>query len=180
TNNLQVVVGFAFDLVQIMPFKILDADGLGHDSDIIAGVVWAADNGASVILMAFSNPGFSQSLQDAIDYAWDKNVVLVAATGNDGSNTATFPAGDKGVIGVSGTDQNDSLVKTSNYGSSVFVAAPGVDILGTYKDQSYVTWSGTSGSAAMVAGTAALMRAVDSSLANGVVVNRIARTADPA
>src|SRR5438034_45955 len=180
TNNLLGVAGVAFDHVQIMPVKVLDADGLGQDSDIIAGVVWAADNGASVILMAFSNPGFSQSLQDAIDYAWSKNVVLVAAAGNDGSNTPTFPAGDKGVMGISATDQNDNLAATSNYGSSVFLAAPGVNILGTYTDQSYVTWSGTSASAAMVAGSAALMRAVDPTLANGVVVNRIARTADPA
>src|SRR5437867_11832363 len=180
TNNLLGIAGGAFDNVQIMPVKVLDADGLGQDSDIIAGVVWAADNGASVILMAFSNPGFSQSLQDAIDYAWSKDVVLVAAVGNDGSNTPTFPAGDKGVIGVSGTDQNDNLAPTSNYGSSVFLAAPGVNILGTYTNQSYVTWSGTSASAAMVAGSAALMRAVDPTLANGVVVNRIARTADPA
>ncbi len=180
TNNLLGVAGVAFDHVQIMPVKVLDADGLGQDSDIIAGVVWAADNGASVILMAFSNPGFSQSLQDAIDYAWNKDVVLVAAAGNDGSNTPTFPAGDKGVMGISATDQNDNLAATSNYGSSVFLAAPGVNILGTYTDQSYVTWSGTSASAAMVAGSAALMRAVDPTLANGVVVNRIARTADPA
>ncbi|PYS11274.1 MAG: hypothetical protein DMG17_22970, partial [Acidobacteria bacterium] len=175
TNNLLGVAGVAFDHVQIMPVKVLDADGLGQDSDIIAGVVWAADNGASVILMAFSNPGFSQSLQDAIDYAWSKNVVLVAAAGNDGSNTPTFPAGDKGVMGISATDQNDNLAATSNYGSSVFLAAPGVNILGTYTGQSYVTWSGTSASAAMVAGSAALMRAVDPTLANGVVVNRIAR-----
>src|SRR5207247_10826027 len=132
TNNLQVVVGFAFDLVQIMPFKILDADGLGHDSDIIAGVVCAADNGASVILMAFSNTDFSQSLQDAIDYAWSKNVVIVAAAGNDGSNAGTFPAGDRGVIGVSATDQSDNIASTTNYGASIFLAAPGTDILCNY------------------------------------------------
>jgi len=170
----------AYDHVQVMPVKVLDSNGLGQDSDIILGVQWAADNGASVILMAFSNPGFSQSLQEAIDYAWSKNVVLVAAAGNDGSDAATFPAGDQGVMGVSATDQNDNLVASSNYGGSVFVAAPGVNIVGTYNDHSYVTWNGTSASAAMVAGTAALMRAVDPSLSNGVVVNRIARTADAA
>src|SRR5438552_2690658 len=132
------------------------------------------------MLRSLRNRGFIKSLQDAIDYAWSKNVVLVAAAGNDGSNAPTFPAGDKGVMGISATDQNDNLAATSNYGSSVFLAAPGVNILGTYTNQSYVTWSGTSASAAMVAGSAALMRAVDPTLANGVVVNRIARTSDPA
>src|SRR5206468_9124653 len=156
-----------------MPVKVLDDNGYGQDSDIVAGVVWAADNGASVILMGFSNPGSSQALQDAVDYAWSKGAVLVAAAGNDGANAPTFPAGDKGVIGVSATDRNDQLSPASNYGSSVFLAAPGVDILGTYKDHSYMTWSGTSASAAIVAGTAALMRAVDPSLTNGVIANRL-------
>src|SRR5437867_655648 len=163
-----------------MPVKVLDPTGLGQDSDIIQGIMWATDNGASVILMAFSATGYSLALQDAIDYAWVQNVVLVAAAGNEASNTPTFPAGDRGVIGVSATDQNDILAPSSTIGGSVFLAAPGVDILGTYPNNSYVTWSGTSASAAIVAGTAALMRAVDPSLSNGVVVNRIALTADVA
>ncbi|PYS33502.1 MAG: hypothetical protein DMG14_31655, partial [Acidobacteria bacterium] len=108
TDNLQGIAGVGYDHVQVMPVKVLSADGLGQDSDIIQGVMWATDNGASVILMAFSNPGFSDALQDAIDYAWAHNIVLVAAVGNDGSNIATFPAGDRGVVGVSGTDQNDA------------------------------------------------------------------------
>src|SRR5438093_768791 len=102
----------------------------------------ATDNGASVILMAFSATGYSLALQDAIDYAWVHNVVLVAAAGNEASNTPTFPAGDRGVIGVSATDQNDILAPSSTIGGSVFLAAPGVDILGTYPNNSYVTWSG--------------------------------------
>ena len=80
--------------------------------DIIEGVVWAADHGADVILMSFSNPGYSESLQAAIDYAWSQNVVLVAATGNGGSSEPTFPAGDRGVIGVSSTGLTDALSST--------------------------------------------------------------------
>ena len=75
--------------------------------------------------MGFSNPGYSAALQAAIDYAWAHDVVLVAATGNDGSSPPTFPAGDRGVIGVSNTDQNDNLDAVSNYGADVFLAAPG-------------------------------------------------------
>jgi hypothetical protein len=138
--------------VQVLPVKVLDADGLGQDSDIIAGILWAVDHNASVILMAFSKPGFSANLQDAIDYAWSRGVVLVAAAGNDASNTATFPAGDQSVIGVSATDQNDVLASTSNFGPSIFMAAPGVDIVSTYKNGGYVAWSGSSASAAFVAG----------------------------
>lgn len=70
TDNQQGIAGIGYDHVQVMPVKVLSADGLGQDSDIIQGIIWAADNRASVILMAFSNPGFSDALQDAIDYAW--------------------------------------------------------------------------------------------------------------
>ena len=93
------------------------------------------------------------------------------------NDTATFPAGDRGVIGVSATDQNDALCPSSTSAVGL-LAAPGVSITGTYPNNNYVMWSGTSASAAIVAGSAALMRAVDPSLSNGVVVNRIARTAD--
>src|SRR5207244_7080929 len=107
-----------------MPVTVLGADGTGQDSDIIAGVVYAADHNANVILMAFSNPGFSPALQAALDYAWAHGAVLVAATGNDGSSVATFPAGDRGVIGVANTDQTDALNASSNYGPSAFMAVP--------------------------------------------------------
>src|SRR5207244_5950717 len=127
-----------------------------------------------------SNPGFSQNLQDALDYAWSKNVVLVAATGNDAVSTPTFPAGDRGVMGVSGTDPNDALAPFSNSGPSVFIAAPATDIQTTTTGDAYTVISGTSASAAIVAGAAAFMKAVDPTLTNGIVVGRLARMADPA
>ena len=180
TNNLDGIAGVGYSNVQVLPIKVLDAEGLGQDGDIIAGILWAVDHNASVILMAFSNPGYSANLQDAIDYAWSRGVVLVAAAGNDATNTATFPAGDKSVIGVSATDQYDVLAPTSNFGPSIFMAAPGVDIVSTYKNGAYIAWSGSSASAAFVAGAAAFMRAMDPSLTNGAVVGRLARNADPA
>src|SRR5207245_71031 len=79
-------------------------------------------------LMSFSNPGYSQSLQDAIDYAWSQGAVVVAATGNGGSADPTYPAGDAEVVGVSATDSSDALSASSNYGADTFLAAPGVDI----------------------------------------------------
>src|SRR5437016_3513842 len=163
-----------------MPVTVLDANGLGQDSDVIAGVIWAADHGADVIVMAFSNPGFSQNLQDALDSAWSKKVVLVAATGNEAVSTPTFPAGDRGVMGVSGTDPNDALAPFSNSGPSVFIAAPATDIQTTTTGDAYTVISGTSASAAIVAGAAAFMKAVDPTLSNGVIVGRLARMAEPA
>ena len=175
TDNGVGIAGVAYDGVSIQPVKVLDGSGLGQDSNIIEGVVWAADHGADVILMAFSNPGFSPDLQDAIDYAWSKGAVIVASTGNDGSSTPNYPAGDARVVGVSATDENDALWSGSNFGTHTFIAAPGVGIASA--DGSV---TGTSASAAIVAGAAALLRAVDGSASNGVIVGRLARTADAA
>src|SRR3989441_271590 len=138
------------------------------------------DTGVDVILMAFSNPGFSPNLQDAIDYAWSKGAVLVAAVGNDAVSHPTFPAGARGVMGVSATDPTDTLASLSNRGPAVFLAAPGMDIQTTDAGDAYTVVSGTSASAAIVAGAAAFMRAVDPALENGVIVGRLARMADPA
>ena len=180
TDNGLGVAGTAYAGVSILPVTVLGADGTGQDSDIIAGVVHAADAGADVILMAFSNPGYSAALQAAIDYAWASGAVLVAATGNDGSATATFPAGDRGVIGVASTDAADELAASSNHGAAAFMAAPGVSIVTTGAGGGVATISGTSAAAASVAGAAALLKANESFLTNGVIVGRLARNADPA
>ena len=180
TDNGVGIAGVGYDGVSVMPVTVLDEDGTGQDSDIISGVVWATDHGADVILMAFSSPSFSPSLQAAVDYAWERGVVLVAATGNDGTSTATYPAGDQGVIGVSGTDRDDTLVASSNHGPAAFLAAPGAEIMTTQADGGYGSVSGTSAAAAAVAGAAALVAAADRTAGNGVVVGRLARNADPA
>ncbi len=188
TDNGIGVAGTAYAGVSVLPITVLGADGTGQDSDIIAGVVHAADADADVILMAFSNPGFSAALQAAIDYAWASGSVLVAATGNDGVSTATFPAGDRGVIGVTSTDASDAVAASANRGPAAFMAAPGVDILTTASfdpataqpGDEVVSISGTSAAAASVAGAAALLAANEPELSNGVVVSRLARTADAA
>src|SRR6185436_1772010 len=179
SDNGEGIAGVGFAGVKVMPVTVLDADGLGQDADVVQGVVWAADNGANVILMAFSNPGFSESLQEAIDYAWAHGVVLVAAAGNDGWSTPSFPAGDRGVIGVAATDENDLPAVFSNEGQSVFMAAPGTNIQ-TTDLTGYTSVTGTSSSAAFVAGAAALLKAFDPTASNGIIVGRLARNADPA
>src|SRR5204863_2332382 len=107
-------------------------------------------------------------------------VVVVAATGNSGSADATFPAGDRGVVGVSSTDFNDELDLSSNYGPDTFLAAPGSGIETTAAGGGYTTISGTSAAAAEVAGAAALLKANSFDATNGVVVGRLARNADAA
>ena len=169
------IAGVGYDGVSIMPVSVLGADGTGRDSDVIEGLVWATDHGADVALMAFSASGYSAALQAAVDYAWSHGVVLVAATGNDGSSAAQFPAGDRGVVGVSNTDQSDALNASSNYGADTFLAAPGTGILTLAAGGGMTSITGTSASAAHVAAAAALLRAADGSLSNGAIVGRLAR-----
>ena len=175
TNNASGIAGVGYAGVSVMPVTVLGPDGTGQDSDIIQGVVYAANHGADVILMAFSSPGYSESLQAAIDYAWSQGAVLVAATGNDASSVPTFPAGDRGVIGVASTGLGDSLSPSSNYGTDTFLAAPGEGIASVNG-----MINGTSASAAIVAGSAALLKAASAGATNGVIVGRLARNADPA
>ena len=131
TDNGVGMAGIGYAGVTVMPVTVLDAQGVGQDGDIVGGVIWAADHGADVILMAFSSPDFSPSLQEAIDYAWSKGAVLVGAAGNDGSSAAHFPAGDRGVVGVANTDESDALNASTNYGDAAFLAAPGTGIYTT-------------------------------------------------
>src|SRR5207248_7272113 len=126
----------------------------------------------------FSNPGYSASLQAAIDWAWSQDVVVVAATGNDASTARTYPAGDRGVGGVSSTGLADTVSGFSNTGADTFLAAPGENILTTLTGGGYGNVSGTSASAAMVAGAAALVNAASPGASNGVIVNRLAESAD--
>ncbi len=122
------IAGVAYVGVNVMPVRVLGADGTGQDADIISGLVYAVDHGANVVLMAFSNPGESAALQAAIDYAWSNGVVVVAAAGNDSGTTATYPAGLSKVVGVGATQQGDAVWSGSNQSDAVFIDAPGVGI----------------------------------------------------
>ena len=181
-DNGTGIAGIGGPGVRVLPITVLGADGTGQDSAVIAGIVAAVDGGADVILMAFSNPGYSPALQAAIDYAWANDVVLVAANGNDGSAAKAYPAGDRGVMGIASTDQADQLATDSNHGPQTFLAAPGVGILtiaanadgNPLTDDEYQTISGTSAAAAEVAGAAAVLRALDPGASNSVIVGRLA------
>ena len=147
--------------------KVLDRTGSGYLSDVIAGIYWAADNGMEVINLSlgidkdtldqYSND--KQALQDAVDYAYNIGVVVVAAAGNEGAgeDTVIYPARFDSVIAVAATDYNNDRASWSSTGPAVELAAPGLNIYSTWNDGYYNTISGTSMAAPHVAGTAALV-----------------------
>src|SRR5205823_15048136 len=158
TNNGIGIAGVAWN-ASILPVKVLDRSGGGTDAQIAAGITWAADNGASVINLSLGGPESSEVLRNAIEYALSKNVVVVAAAGNEASTIPQYPAAYPGVVAVSATDWAGDLTYFSSFGPWVTLAAPGFEITGTDRDGAYETDSGTSFAAPMVAAVAALVRA---------------------
>lgn len=156
TNNGIGVSGLGYTST-IMNVKVLSDTGSGSYSGIASGIIWAADNGAEIINMSLAGSFGSSSLEDAVNYAWSKGVVVVAAAGNSGNTTPMYPAYYTNCIAVAGTDINDARASWSNYGDWVDVAAPGVSIYSMRKDNKYGYGSGTSMASPHVAGLAALV-----------------------
>jgi len=162
----------------LLGVKVLGADGSGTDPDIAEGIVWAADQGASVINMSLGGYDSSQVLADAVAYARAKGALVVAAAGNDGVDVPSYPAALPGVIGVAATDVNDARAGFSNFGSYVDVSAPGVSVISTLPDDQYGYLSGTSMSTPFVAGAAAVLKARYPSYTAGQLWGRIRDGAD--
>jgi thermitase len=156
TNNGIGVAGLGCTAT-IMNVKVLDDNGMGAYSWIVSGIIWAADHGAEIINMSLGGSYASSALEDAINYAWSKGVVIVAAAGNNGDTTPMYPAYYTNCIAVAATDVNDARASWSNYGDWVDVAAPGASIYSTLKNNSYGYMSGTSMASPHVAGLAALV-----------------------
>jgi subtilisin family serine protease len=160
-----------------MPVKVLDQYGNGWYSDIAAGIIYAADNGAQVINLSLGGKEDSQALRDAVDYARSRGALVVAATGNDGG-AVLYPAAYAPVLAVAATDRLDQVAYFSNRGSQVDVAAPGVDIYSTWPwVTGYFTKSGTSMAAPHVAGVAALIRSERPDLTGDQIAQIITSTA---
>ncbi|RLF86998.1 peptidase S8 [Thermococci archaeon] len=175
-NNDIGVVGVA-PAVEIYAVRVLDASGRGSYSDIILGIEQALlgpdgvldsdgdgiivgdpeDDAAEVISMSLGGSSDVQSFHDAITEAYTYGVVIVAASGNDGASSPSYPAAYPEVIAIGATDINDQVPWWSNRG--VEVSAPGVDILSTYPDDTYETLSGTSMATPHVSGVVALIQA---------------------
>ncbi|MCL6561168.1 MAG: S8 family serine peptidase, partial [Firmicutes bacterium] len=142
---------------RVMPVKVLNNTGEGTDFDVASGIQWAADNGARIINMSLGGPDYSQALSDAVNYAYGKNVLAVAAAGNDNQPNILYPAALPHVMAVGATDNQDARAGFSNYGDTLDLVAPGVNIFSTLWNDTYVYASGTSMATPHVAGVAALV-----------------------
>lgn len=171
TNNRYGVAGIAYE-ANLMPLKVLSQSGGGTVTDIAEAIRFAADHDADVINMSLGGGGDTALLREAIAYAHQKGVVIVAAAGNANQNSASFPARYPHVIAVSATDSSGIKAPYSNFGAGVDIAAPGGAIAGQSTaggilqntinpatgEGVFSAFQGTSMAAPHVAGVAALIK----------------------
>jgi thermitase len=131
TNNAAGVAALGYP-VEVVTFKVLDSSGSGSDILISDAIVDAADAGAQVISMSLGASGYSQVLQDAINYAWERNALVVVAAGNANTTSMYFPAWANHAMAVAAVDSSGARASYSNRGNSIDIAAPGSSILSTY------------------------------------------------
>jgi thermitase len=170
------VAGLAHDC-RLMNVKVADDQGRFDSSVAARGVIWAVDHGANVINMSLVSMEPSPSLEEAINYAWNQGVVVVASAGNLVGDKIVYPAYYSNCIAVAATDSNDCVASWSSQGGWVDVAAPGVDIYSTLPDNKYGNKSGTSMAAAHVSGLAGLLFALEKDRNNDGLVNDEVRAA---
>jgi type VII secretion-associated serine protease mycosin len=162
---------------KILPIQVLDQAGQGDARDVAAGVRFAADNGARVINLSLGGATESSSLTQAITYANDKGVLVVAAAGNGGAaDKPKWPASLDLTLAVTAVDQANNATNFDQRGEYIDLSAPGANVVSTAKGD-YVTLSGTSMAAGFVAGAAALLFAAEPRVTNAQVRDILLRTA---
>lgn len=186
TNNSNGIAGVSINTNQILPIKVLDSQGYGYYSWISSGIIWAVDHGARVINLSLGGSSNSKTLENAVNYAWNKGAVVVAAAGNSGTTQRLYPAYYSNVIAVWASTQTDSKASFSNYGNWVDIGAPGVSILSTVplnldtdgNVNGYSSWGGTSMATPHVSGVAGLLVGQNPTWTQSQIRTKIESSAD--
>ncbi|MFM8455839.1 MAG: S8 family serine peptidase, partial [Ignavibacteria bacterium] len=164
-NNAIGIAGIAPNC-KLMTVRAFDATGNAEEDDVALAIVYSALAGARVICMSFGDAVYSPMTKAAIDVAHSMNCVLIASAGNDGKTGKRYPAGYEHVIAVGATNQFNNRAPFSSYGSRIGMVAPGTGIMTTARRGGYRSFQGTSASAPIVAGTAALLLSVNPAVNN--------------
>lgn len=176
-NNLDGVTGIAWQN-PIMPLVVLNSNNYATYYNIARAITYAVDRGIRVINISIGGSSYSSTLQNAVNYAWNKGAVIFASAMNNGTSTPYYPAACQNVMAISATTSNDERAGWSNYGNWIHLSAPGEYIFTTSNGGGYGSRSGTSFASPIVAGVAALMFSVNPSLTNQEVINLLIENSD--
>ncbi|MFC3478064.1 S8 family serine peptidase [Halobacterium litoreum] len=154
TDNGEGVTGIGNS--SVLSGRALSEQGSGSTADIADAVTWAADQGADVVNLSLGGGGYTDTMKNAVSYATNNGALVVAAAGNDGQGSVSYPAAYSECLAVSALDPDETLASYSNYGSDIELAAPGTNVLSTWTDDGYDKISGTSMATPVVAGVAGL------------------------
>lgn len=166
--------------VKVMAVRALGTNGQGSSQNTSQAIHWAADHNAKVINLSLgTNETFigPTDISLAVDYAWRRGALVVAAAGNAGSGTLDYPARLANVVSVAAIDETGLRASFSNYGRGLSMAAPGTRILTLDGNNQVHYLQGTSFSAPFVTGVAALLLSVDPTLTNVELWNVLNSTA---
>ncbi|MBN1855321.1 MAG: S8 family serine peptidase [Dehalococcoidia bacterium] len=156
--------------------KVADARGRCDSLTVAKAIRWAADRGVQIINVSLEVEP-SDELSSAVSHAWQMGAIVIAAAGNGGTTTPTYPAAYVNAIAVAGTNQNDGLTVMSNHGDWVDVAAPGSTINAEIPGGEFGNETGTSPAASHVSGVAALLYGVALDVSGNGFVNDEVRSA---
>lgn len=175
-NNSIGIAGVA--QVRIMAEKALNKYGSGWSDDLANAIYHAVDQGANIISNSWGGYETSELIYDAIRYAYEAGVLVIASAGNDAWDLKTYPAAYEEVVAVTATDIHDEPTGFTNFGDWVELAAPGSLIFSTFSDSAYRYLSGTSMSTPYVAGVAALVWSQFLNMTRDQVRIQLRRTSD--
>jgi hypothetical protein len=161
-----------------MPLQVVDSTGYASYSNIASAITYAADHGARIVNVSIGGTSPSSTLQNAVNYAWNKGTVVFAAAGNGGSSTPYYPAACQNVVSVGATDGSDLLASWSSYGTWMTMVAPGVSIYTTTNGGGYNYVSGSSYSSPIAAGVGALVLSYAPSLSAAALVSTLENNSD--
>lgn len=164
--------------VDILAYRVLDASGTGDTFTVARGIVAAVDAGAQIINLSLGTPEDSYVLQQAVQYAADHGVILVAACGNDGEAPVTYPARYDGVVAVTAIDATGSHVAFASSGAEVDIAAPGSGVNAGWTGGTTVALSGTSAAAPFVTGALAGLLSEDATMTAAQALSTLLAHAD--
>lgn len=185
TNNRVGIAGVCWNC-KILPIKVLDSEGSGTAEWVAQGIQWAGQRSVKIISMSLgyeAGCGCSKTIARAINYAWDRGAILIAASGNDSNKSEiSYPASSSRVLAVGATDHRDREASFSNRAPDLDILAPGDEIYSldlSSKSPAYREASGTSAATPFVSGTAGLLLGRRPGLKNAQVWSILRTTANP-